>query len=335
MDRRLLAAFAAVATFLPLPSALAFDPALELDNFSKTTERDRYVVLTPEFQQRLNQQLIDDPQRSLAIRQEELAAGADMRLFETNVCFSRNRECAGDVRFYEWEETGFGKTEEVLFGARDGATISAKVWATKEGPAKRPGIVITTGSVQAPETLYWGYAATLAKHGYVVLTYDVQGQGQSDTFGEGDDRLEGVPSQAGQPFYDGTEDALDFLLSSPGSPYDPRPSCGNANDGVGTDHSPKHERRVEARAEQRATTRSGSSSTRIGSASPATRSERAPSPTSASSTRGSTRSSLGTTSAPPRPAGASGPPSAPPAPRRARPSCRSPSPRSGSPTTTG
>ena len=75
--------------------------------------------------------------------------------------------------------------------------------------------MITTGSVQAPETLYWGLAAALAKHGYVVLTYDVQGQGRSDTFGEGPDQQEGVPSQAGQPFYDGTEDALDFLLSSP------------------------------------------------------------------------------------------------------------------------
>lgn len=101
--------------------------------------------------------------------------------------------------------------------------------------------MITTGSVQAPEQLYWGTAAKLAKHGYVVLTYDTQGQGRSDTYGEGADRFDGVPSQAGRPFYDGTEDALDFLLSTPAHPYDPRPSCT-----TGADHSAKQDRRVAA-----------------------------------------------------------------------------------------
>ena len=101
--------------------------------------------------------------------------------------------------------------------------------------------MITNGSVQAPEQLYWGQAATLAKHGYVVLTYDPQGQGRSDTFGEGADLLDGVPSQEGRPFYDGTEDALDFALSTAAKPYDPRPSCTS-----GTDHSAKQDRRVAA-----------------------------------------------------------------------------------------
>ena len=98
--------------------------------------------------------------------------------------------------------------------------------------------------MQAPETLYWGLAATLAKHGYVVLTYDVQGQGRSDTFGDGPDQQEGVPAQAGQPFYDGTEDALNFFFSNPKNPYVPQKSCGNANGGVGTSHAGKQKRRV-------------------------------------------------------------------------------------------
>ena len=92
--------------------------------------------------------------------------------------------------------------------------------------------MITTGSVQAPETLYWGLAAFLAQRGYVVLTYDVQGQGRSDTFGQGDDQQEGVPAQQAQNFVDGTEDALDFFLSSPTAPYVPRPSCTS-----GTSHA--------------------------------------------------------------------------------------------------
>ena len=44
-------------------------------------------------------------------------------------------------------------------------------------PAKRPAIVITNGSIQAPEPLYWWAAQTLAKAGYVVVTFDPQQQG--------------------------------------------------------------------------------------------------------------------------------------------------------------
>jgi dienelactone hydrolase len=243
-DTRLRAGSACIALLaagaLAIPGgALAFDPALEGLNFSRTSERLGHEVLTPEFLALMEQRnavapvefaqlKLDDPERNPA-----------------NVCPIRARECAGDVRFYSWDEPDdYGVMTPVVFTARNGAVISGTVWSTEAGPADRPGVVITTGSVQAPETAYWGLAATLAKHGYVVLTYDVQGQARSDTFGEEPDEQEGVPSQQGQPFFDGTEDALDFLLSTPSSPYDPRPSCGNANGGVGTDHSPKHDRRV-------------------------------------------------------------------------------------------
>jgi dienelactone hydrolase len=127
----------------------------------------------------------------------------------------------------------------VLFTARDGATISGHVWATVAGPAKRPAVVITDGSVQADEQMYWYAAQTLAKAGYVVLTFDPQGQGQSDTFGEAPDRLEGVPAQSdGRPFYDGTEDAINFLLSTPVQPYEPVASCS-----TGTSHAAKQNAR--------------------------------------------------------------------------------------------
>ena len=231
---------------LATTAVAAVDPEAETQNFAKTSERDRYVTLTPEFLARLEEQNLSAPVEDAEIAAAEAPLGADQRNYAANICGHRARECAGDVRIYDWEENGFGSSETVLFGARNGATISGKVWATEAGPAKRPGIVITTGSVQAPETLYWPFAAVLAKRGYVVLTYDVQGQGRSDTFGEAPDDQEGVPSQAGQPFYDGTEDALDFLLSGPDAPYAPRDSCGNANGGVGTSHVAKHRRRVDA-----------------------------------------------------------------------------------------
>ena len=150
--------------------------------------------------------------------------------------------CAGDARLYDWEQKGYGIKAPVLWTARNGATISGHVWATKAGPAKRPGIVITNGSVQAAEQLYWFVAQTLAKAGYVVLTWDPQGQGQSDTRGETPDENEGTPAQSdGRPFFDGTVDALDFFFSNPAHPFAPRKSCAS-----GTSHAAKQDRRVKA-----------------------------------------------------------------------------------------
>ena len=215
-------------------TALAFDPGKEQRNFSKIHERSRYEFLTPDFQAALAQRFTDNIAEELEIQTTD-----PERNFSGNICGHRSQECAGDVRFYDWEQKGFGMARPVIWTARSGAVISGTVWATKAGPPIRPGIVITTGSVQAPETLYWGIAATLAKKGYVVLTYDVQGQGRSDTLGVAPDVFEGVPSQQGRPFYDGTEDALDFFLSTPQDPYEPRPSCT-----TGTSHADKQNRRV-------------------------------------------------------------------------------------------
>jgi dienelactone hydrolase len=155
------------------------------------------------------------------------------------VCFTWGSGCAGDIRLYDFQQRGRGLVTPVLWTARNGSTVSGHVWATRSGPAKRPGIVITNGSIQAPETLYWWAAQTLARAGYVVVTYDPQQQGRSDTFGEGVDRMEGVPSQTeGNTFFDWTQDAIDFLLSSPDRPFCSRPSRS------GTSHCDKQQRRV-------------------------------------------------------------------------------------------
>jgi dienelactone hydrolase len=56
------------------------------------------------------------------------------------------------------------------------------------------------------------------------------------------DEDEGFPAQSdGRPFYDGTEDALDFFLSTPEHPYEPVPSCE-----TGTSHAAKQNERVKA-----------------------------------------------------------------------------------------
>jgi len=214
-----------------------FNPAVEAENFSITQQR-QAIYDTPQYQAQLAVDSATSTAQALATE-----ASDPGRLFTDDLCWNLSNGCAGDIRLYNWGTDGYGIVRPVLFTARDGATLSGHVWATigsHPPSAKRPGIVITNGSVQADEEMYWYAAQTLAKDGYVVLTFDPQGQGQSDTFGQSPDQDEGVPAQTdGRPFYDGTEDAIDFLLSTPGHPYEPVPSCT-----TGTSHAAKQNQRV-------------------------------------------------------------------------------------------
>jgi dienelactone hydrolase len=212
----------------------SFDPTVEAQNFSITQQR-QAIYDTPEYQA----QLTADSATSLSEALTTQAADPG-RFFTNNLCWNRGNGCAGDVRLNDWVANGYGISDPVLFTARNGATLSGRVWATVGGPAKRPGVVITNGSVQADEQMYWYAAQTLAKDGYVVLTFDPQGQGQSDTLGQAPDEQEGVPAQSdGRPFYDGTEDALNFFLSTAKHPYEPVASCE-----TGTSHAAKQNERV-------------------------------------------------------------------------------------------
>jgi dienelactone hydrolase len=240
--RGTLATAVAVAVGLSIPAAAAatpptsFDPLVESQNFSITSQRPE-LVTTPEYQSLLTTQSAAN-----LLAATTTQATDPEREFSSDLCWNGGNGCAGDVRLYNWGPKGYGLVRPVLFTARNGATLSGHVWSTVAGPARRPGVVITNGSVQADEQMYWWAAQTLAKEGFVVLTFDPQGQGQSDTDGEGADANEGVPAQSdGRPFYDGTEDAIDFFLSTPQSPYEPVPSCS-----TGTSHAAKQERRVAA-----------------------------------------------------------------------------------------
>ena len=245
-SRRWIASFAGIAllgsglaTTPARAAAEPVDPAAEAANYAKQLERGR-TYLTPDGVVRLAQTGVINGADAL------LTHAADPgRLFLTNLCAWGALACAGDTRLGNWVTDGHGLAEPVLFTGRSGATISGRVWATRSGPAKRPGIVITSGSVQANERMYWWAAQALAKAGYVVITTDPQGQGRSDVLGAERDALDDVPSQfTGHTFFDGTQDALDFLLSTPDAPYCPAPSrsgddhCDKQRHERNTDHNP-------------------------------------------------------------------------------------------------
>ena len=117
-----------------------------------------------------------------------------------------------------------GRAKPVRFRRSTGALIRGHVWRPAlELPGPFPAISITPGSVQAPEPAYWWAAELLAEAGYVVLTFDAQGQGRSETFGHEDDGSEsitfdGFPFQQELNFHEATVEAVEFLLSTPAAP---------------------------------------------------------------------------------------------------------------------
>ena len=120
-----------------------------------------------------------------------------------------------------------GVSRRIAFTNRYGALLRGTVYRPRPGARDPytgarlrgpfPGVVITEGSIQGSEHMYDWLAQDLAERGYVAMTYDVQGQGTSETLPHGQ-CCAGVPSQQLGNFTTGTEDALDFFTSR-ANPY--------------------------------------------------------------------------------------------------------------------
>jgi pimeloyl-ACP methyl ester carboxylesterase len=76
---------------------------------------------------------------------------------------------------------GRGRVLAAHYANRYGAMISAHLWAPRQ-VAKRayPALIFINGAGDAEEE-YWAFAQDLAEHGYVVMTFDPQGSGRSDS----------------------------------------------------------------------------------------------------------------------------------------------------------
>jgi alpha-beta hydrolase superfamily lysophospholipase len=135
-----------------------------------------------------------------------------------------------------WTAAGRGRVAPVSFTSFNGAQLEGHVFIPPASVPRPkdgyPGVVITDGSIQAYENLYFWAAEDLAEAGYMVMTYDVQGQGDSDLFpkncpdpSNAAASCPGVPYQQNYNFYQGAEDSLSFFLSSPahrsGGSYNP------------------------------------------------------------------------------------------------------------------
>ena len=197
--------------------------ARESENFARTREEANRELTDPGFQARLAEQSA----RNVADYAEfQLAHGF---LNEGNLCATWAFTCAGDPYRYPGEDPFYdaeGVVAEVLRFDRDCARISGRVWAPADARPgdDLPGVIITNGSVQAPEPLYWWFAQALVRNGYVAMTWDPRGQGRSDTVAPG-----GEPGSNVEPsvFWDGTVDAVDFFHSTPVQPYPHNATCAS------------------------------------------------------------------------------------------------------------
>jgi hypothetical protein len=224
MRRRLLIAsvVALVVGALAAPAVLAgndySDPAYaqhDLDNVSRSSGRHLADLTRPEWHEAMQSATAQSYLAALGVQLADLPNGR----IHTGLGEWIPGGSVGDPEVYNAMPS-----RHVEFLARTGAKLSGHVWGS-EGSARRPGIVITTGSIQATDGMYQWLAQILARAGYEVFTFDVQGQGESEGFGHkpGDKtpNTNGFPAQQQSVFVDGTIDAIRFFMSTPSAPYTP------------------------------------------------------------------------------------------------------------------
>jgi len=217
----------------------------ELSNYARTlggpTEQ-----LAPAFQARLQAQNVANELSWL------LRGVADPSWFSptsgnsniTPLCTSWMLQCAGDPFRYPGVDPFFTDEAEVTpFVIYDAgcARLSGRVWAPKGSAAGAglPAVVIETGSIQAPEPLYWWMAQALVRAGYAVATFDVRGQGRSDQ--QTPDGTQGSNANS-TVFWDNLVNVIDFFRSTPVAPYPHNASCEGTYATEVTAFNPIHDR---------------------------------------------------------------------------------------------
>ena len=246
----LLAAAAALLLAVPataVPEGPEFPSpdwaAREQTNYFKNGEEPQRQTTDPAFQQRLQEQNGTNLADYLA-REASDPSWAPPSGSAGNLCSTWQEECAGDPYLYPGVDPFYaseGVVTPVVFYDAECARISGRVWVPKTSkPGDRlPGVVIETGSVQASEPPYWWFAQTLVRNGYVVMTFEVRGQGRSDNH-----TPDGTPGSnfESSVFWDGLVNVIDFFRSQPSTPYPHNVTCAGTHPTVVAPHNPFHDR---------------------------------------------------------------------------------------------
>lgn len=213
------------ATALPLQDEADWYDR-EFRNYAKTREAPAEQSSDPGFMRRWQQR----SQRNAAGYVERTAAEPGWRS-HANLCATWGEQCTGDPGLYsDVDARDFygtvGERRRVAFYDRQGARLSGHVWTPASG-TDLPGVVITNGSGQAPEPMYWWAAQALVEAGYVVLTYDPRGQGRSDSSTPYGDPGSNADAEV---FVTNQVDAVDFFRSTPSAPYAPNAEFDRGDD---------------------------------------------------------------------------------------------------------
>lgn len=208
----------------------------EARNYAKTQEEPQAQASSPEFLVRWREQTNTN---NLTFTSRNYVEGTWPWDSRGNLCYTWAEQCTGEPFLYPGVDPFYEEeadVTEVAFYDLDGALLSGRVWAPKDHRGRPlPGVVIETGSVQAPETLYWWFAQTLVRNGYVVMTYDVRGQGRSDN--ESPDGSAGTNFNP-DVFVTDLVAAVDFLLSTPQDPYTPNVEGDRVDSDLIVAHNP-------------------------------------------------------------------------------------------------
>ena len=195
----------------------------ETTNYLRTRDEANRELTDVDFQVRLAEQSVANVADYATFQLEHGFINA------ANLCATWAETCAGDPYRYPGTDPFYdtvGTVTETLFYDRDCARISGRVWAPMGATAgdDLPGVVITNGSIQAPETLYWWFAQALVESGYVVMTWDPRGQGRSDTLAPDGSAGSNVDPSV---FWNGTVDAIDFFHATPDQTYPHNQRCAD------------------------------------------------------------------------------------------------------------